>query len=34
MFDGDGSPLMRVRKLETRQRHAMNILIVALNDGT
>jgi thiamine pyrophosphate-dependent acetolactate synthase large subunit-like protein len=33
LFDGDGSLLMHVQELETMQRHGMNILIVALNDG-
>ncbi|MFQ6550934.1 thiamine pyrophosphate-binding protein [Aestuariibius insulae] len=33
MFDGDGSLLMHIQELETIQRHNLNILIVALNDG-
>jgi acetolactate synthase I/II/III large subunit len=33
LFDGDGSLLMHVQELETIKRHAMNILIVVLNDG-
>jgi thiamine pyrophosphate-dependent acetolactate synthase large subunit-like protein len=33
LFDGDGSLLMHVQELETIARHAMNILIVVLNDG-
>lgn len=33
LFDGDGSLLMHVQELETIQRHGLNILICALNDG-
>ena len=33
LFDGDGSLLMHVQELETIRRHAMNILIVVMNDG-
>jgi len=33
LLDGDGSALMNIQELETIARHAMNILIVVLNDG-
>jgi thiamine pyrophosphate-dependent acetolactate synthase large subunit-like protein len=33
LFDGDGSLMMHVQELETIRRHAMNILIVVMNDG-
>lgn len=33
LIDGDGSFLMHVQELETIQRHKLNILIIALNDG-
>lgn len=33
LFDGDGSLLMHIQELETISRHALNILIVVLNDG-
>ena len=33
LFDGDGSLMMHVQELETIRRHALNILIVVMNDG-
>jgi thiamine pyrophosphate-dependent acetolactate synthase large subunit-like protein len=33
LFDGDGSLMMHVQELETIKRHALNILIVVMNDG-
>jgi acetolactate synthase I/II/III large subunit len=33
LFDGDGSILMHMQELETIQRHGLNVLICALNDG-
>src|SRR5688500_17539467 len=33
LFDGDGGLLMHVQELETIRRHALNILIVVMNDG-
>ncbi|MEM8973388.1 MAG: thiamine pyrophosphate-binding protein [Pseudomonadota bacterium] len=33
LFDGDGSLLMNIQELETIQRHNLNILIIAMNDG-
>jgi thiamine pyrophosphate-dependent acetolactate synthase large subunit-like protein len=33
LFDGDGSFLMHAQELETIRRHALNILVVVMNDG-
>jgi thiamine pyrophosphate-dependent acetolactate synthase large subunit-like protein len=33
LFDGDGSLIMHIQELETIKRHALNILIILINDG-